>query len=150
MDKSAKKATPPEVVSNRCSKIEAKTRQPTWAHPRDAVGLEGAARLAETHSSACAAYGSMAPASRPYAERSSSSPSVMVGPKCRQLGNHHLGHRALCPASVSQNAAGDHVSNPKDFFVGCARAANVQTAAQPSAAMNWRRHISLSRCKSRS
>src|SRR6516162_4583505 len=93
MAKSAKKATPPEVVSNRCSKIEVKTRQPTWAHPGGAVGLAGAARLAETGSSACAAYGSMAPnsASRPYAERSSS--SVMVGPKCRQLGNHRLGHQ---------------------------------------------------------
>src|SRR5262249_29663300 len=91
---------------NRCLEIEAKTRQPTWAHPGGAVGLASAARLAETRSSACAAYGSTAPdsASRPYAERSSSSPSVMVGPKCRQLGNHHLGHRALCPASGSQYA----------------------------------------------
>src|SRR6516162_11459778 len=101
MAKSAKKATPPEVVSNRCLEIEAKTRQPAWAHPGGAIGLAGAARLAETGSGACAAYGSMAPnsASRPYTERSSSSPSVMVGPKCRQPGNHHLGHRALSPAS---------------------------------------------------
>src|SRR6516225_9388496 len=77
-----KKGDAAEVVSNRCSKIEAKTRQPTWAHPGGAVGLAGAARLAETRSSVCAAFGSMAPnsASRPYAERSSSSPWVMVGP----------------------------------------------------------------------
>src|SRR6516164_4735519 len=110
MAKSAKKATPPEVVSNRCLEIEAKTRQPTWAHPRGAVGLAGAARLAETGPNACAAYGSMPPnsASRPYTERSSSSPSVMVGPKCRQLRNHHLGHRALCPASGSQHAQPPH------------------------------------------
>src|SRR5215471_11396762 len=117
MDRSAKKATPPEVVSNRCSKIEAKTRQPTWAHPGGALGLEGAARLAETRSSACAAYGSMAPASRPYAERSYSSPSVMVGPKCRQLGNHHLEHRALCPASVSQYARCKSRSSSSNFRV---------------------------------
>src|SRR5262249_34681871 len=110
MAKSAKKATPPEVVSNRCLEIEAKARQPTWAHPGGAIGLAGAARLAETGSSARAACGSMAPnsASRPYTERSFSSPSVMVGPKCRQLGNHHLGHRALCPVSGSQHAQPPH------------------------------------------
>src|SRR5215472_3886682 len=115
MAKSAKKATPPEVVSNRCSKIEAKTRQPTWVHPGGVVGLAGAARLAETGSSACAAYGSMAPnsASRPYAERSSSSPPVMVDPKWRELGNHHLGHRVLCLASGSQ-----HAQPPRSFLGG--------------------------------
>jgi hypothetical protein len=47
MAKSAKKATPPEVVSSRCSKIEEKTRQPTWAHPGGAVGLAGAAQALE-------------------------------------------------------------------------------------------------------